>query len=252
MSDPAVPTPHLEAAAADFAPSVLLPGDPRRAAYVAERFLADVRKVNEVRNAWGFTGSYEGVPVSVLGTGMGMPSIGIYATELVRFYGAKRLIRIGTCGAIQDELLLGDVVVGSVASTDSTFPATVLDGLPLSLPADYDLLECAVRLGRARSDGRLHVGPIWSADVFYDPRPINERLLAQGVLAVEMEAAALYALGIAERFAALTVLTVSDHIIRGEKISSADRERKVDDMVELALAVVVERHEADAAASGRN
>ncbi|HEX7095010.1 MAG TPA: purine-nucleoside phosphorylase, partial [Acidimicrobiales bacterium] len=214
MSDPSVPTPHLEAAAGDFAPSVLLPGDPRRAAYIAERFLSDVRKVNEVRNAWGFTGTYKGVPVSVLGSGMGMPSTGIYATELVRFYGARRLIRVGTCGAIQPEVALGDVVVASAASTDSTFPATVLEGLPLSLPADFDLLEAAVRIGRARGDGRVHVGQLWSADVFYDPRPINERLLATGVLAVEMEAAALYALGIVERFAALTIATVSDHILR--------------------------------------
>jgi purine-nucleoside phosphorylase len=237
-----VPTPHLEAAEGDFAPSVLLPGDPRRAAYIAERFFENPRQVNQVRNAFGFTGTYKGVPVSVLGSGMGMPSIGIYATELARFYGARRLIRVGTCGGLADELSLGDVVVASVASTDSTFPSTVLDGLPLSLAADFALLETAVRLGATRPTGRPTVGQIWSADVFYDSRPINEQLRAKGVLAVEMEAAALYALGVTEGFAALAILTVSDHIIRGEKLSSADRERKVDDMVELALATVVEHH----------
>jgi purine-nucleoside phosphorylase len=237
-----VPTPHLEAAEGDFAPSVLLPGDPRRASYIAERFLSDARQVNQVRNACGYTGTYEGVPVSVLGSGMGMPSIGIYATELARFYGARRLIRVGTCGGLADELALGDVVVASVASTDSSFPATVLDGLPLSLSADYGLLESAVRLGSSRATGRPVVGQVWSADVFYDPRPINERLRANGVLAVEMEAAALYALGVTEGFAALAILTVSDHIVRGERLSSADRESKVDDMVELALATVVEHH----------
>jgi purine-nucleoside phosphorylase len=229
-----VPTPHLEAAEGDFAPSVLLPGDPRRASYIAERFLSDARQVNQVRNACGYTGTYEGVPVSVLGSGMGMPSI--------RFYGARRLIRVGTCGGLADELALGDVVVASVASTDSSFPATVLDGLPLSLSADYGLLESAVRLGSSRATGRPVVGQVWSADVFYDPRAINERLRANGVLAVEMEAAALYALGVTEGFAALAILTVSDHIVRGERLSSADRESKVDDMVELALATVVEHH----------
>jgi purine-nucleoside phosphorylase len=238
-----VPTPHIEAAAGDFAPSILLPGDPRRAAYIAETFLSDVRQVNDVRNAWAFTGTYEGVPVSVMGSGMGMPSIGIYATELTRSYGARTLIRVGTCGGLADELSLGDVVVASVASTDSSFPGTVLDGLPLSLPADFGLLESAVRLGADRPTGRPIVGSVWSADVFYDPRPINERLRANGVLAVEMEAAALYALGIAEGFRALAVVTVSDHIIRGEKLSSADRERKVDDMVGLALAVVAENQD---------
>jgi purine-nucleoside phosphorylase len=237
-----VPTPHIEAAEGDFAPSVLLPGDPRRAAYIADRFLSDVRQVNQVRNAFAFTGTYQGVPVSVMGSGMGMPSIGIYATELARFYGVQRLIRVGTCGGLADELSLGDVVVASVAATDSTFPSSVLDGLQLSLSADYGLLESAVRLGATRPTGRPVVGQVWSADVFYDPRPINERLRDKGVLAVEMEAAALYALGITEGFAALAILTVSDHILRGERLSSADREQKVDDMVELALATVVEHH----------
>jgi purine-nucleoside phosphorylase len=236
-----VPTPHIEAAEGDFAPSVLLPGDPRRAAYIADRFLEGARQVNQVRNAYAFTGTYQGTPVSVMGSGMGMASIGIYATELARFYGVQRMIRVGTCGGLADELSLGDVVVGAVASTDSTFPVNVL-GLPLSLSADYGLLETAVRLGAQRPTGRPAVGGIWSSDVFYDPRPINEQLRARGVLGVEMEAAALYALGIAEGFAALAILTVSDHIIRGEKLSSADRERKVDDMVELALATVVEHH----------
>jgi purine-nucleoside phosphorylase len=237
-----VPTPHIEAAEGEFAPSVLLPGDPRRALYIAERFLEDARQVNQVRNAFGFTGTYKGVPVSVMGSGMGMPSIGIYATELARFYGVQRMIRVGTCGGLADELSLGDVVVGSVASTDSVFPSTVLDGLPLSLSADYGLLESAVRLGADRPTGRPVVGQVWSSDVFYDPRPINDQLRAKGVLAVEMEAAALYSLGMVEGFAALAILTVSDHIIRGERLSSGDRERKVDDMVELALATVVEHH----------
>jgi purine-nucleoside phosphorylase len=235
------PTPHLEASDGDFAPSVLMPGDPRRAGYIAERFLSDVRQVNTVRNAWGFTGTYDGVPVSVLGSGMGMPSTGIYATELVRFYGVRRLIRVGTCGGLVDDLSLGDVVIASTAATDSTFPSTVLDGLPLSLAADFGLLSTAARLAEERDGAPPRVGQVWSADVFYDPRPgINERLRDGGVLAVEMEAAALYALGMVEGFEALAVLTVSDHIIRGEKISSADRERKVDAMVELALDTVAE------------
>ena len=235
------PTPHLEATYGDFAPSVLLPGDPRRAGYIAERFLSDVRQVNTVRNAWGFTGTYKDVPVSVLGSGMGMPSIGIYATELVRFYGAKRLIRVGTCGGLVDDLSLGDVVIASTAATDSTFPSTVLDGLPLSLAADFGLLTTAARVSADRDGATPRVGQVWSADVFYDPRPgINERLRDGGVLAVEMEAAALYALGMVEDFEALAVLTVSDHILRGEKISSADRERNVDAMVEVALDTVAE------------
>jgi purine-nucleoside phosphorylase len=240
MTDP-TPTPHLEAREGDFAPSVLMPGDPRRAAYIAERFLSDVRQVNTVRNAWGFTGTYRDVPVSVIGSGMGMPTTGIYVTELVRFYGARRLIRVGTCGGLVDDLSLGDVIIASTAATDSTFPSTVLDGLPLSLPADFGLLSTAVRVASERGNGSPRVGQVWSADVFYDPRPdINERLRAKGVLAVEMEAAALYALGMVEGFEALAVLTVSDHILRGEKISSADREREVDAMVEVALDTVAE------------
>jgi purine-nucleoside phosphorylase len=235
------PTPHLEATYGDFAPSVLLPGDPRRARYIAERFLSEVREVNSVRNAWGFTGVYKDVPVSVLGSGMGMPSTGIYATELVRFYGVERLIRVGTCGGLADDLSLGDVIIASTAATDSSFPSTVLDSLPLSLAADFGLLSTAARLAADRDGGAPRIGQVWSADVFYDPRPsINERLRDRGVLAVEMEAAALYALGMVEGFEALAVLTVSDHILRGEKISSADRERKVDSMVELALDTVAE------------
>lgn len=235
----ATPTPHLEATAGDFAPSVLLPGDPRRAAYIAERFLGDARQVNSVRNAWAFTGTYRDVPISVLGSGMGMPTTSIYVTELARFYGVERMIRVGTCGGLADDLGLGDVVIGSTAATDSTLPSTLLDGLPLSLPADFGLLSRAARLGAGRG-AEPRIGQIWSADVFYDPRPINERLRDHGVLAVEMEAAALYALGMVEGFDALAVLTVSDHLFRGDRLSSDDRERKVDAMVELALDTVVD------------
>ncbi len=230
-----MPTPHLSAAPGDFADTVLLPGDPLRARYIAERSFDDVVQVNEVRNALAFTGTYRGMPVSVLGTGMGIPSASIYSTELVREYGVKRLVRVGSCGALQDHVAIRDVILGAGACTDSNVNRARYAGLDFAAIADFDLLRTAAEAAKARGID-VHVGNIHSADLFYEPRDaLFDTIRAMGVLAVEMEAAGIY--GVAAEFGAraLTVLTVSDHILTGEKTSSDERQSTFDEMLDVAL-----------------
>ncbi len=230
-----MPTPHLSAAPGDFADTVLLPGDPLRARYIAERSFDDVVQVNEVRNALAFTGTYHGMPVSVLGTGMGIPSASIYSTELVREYGVKRLVRVGSCGALQDHVAIRDVILGAGACTDSNVNRARYAGLDFAAIADFDLLRTAAEAAKARGID-VHVGNIHSADLFYEPRDaLFDTIRAMGVLAVEMEAAGIY--GVAAEFGAraLTVLTVSDHILTGEKTSSDERQSTFDEMLDVAL-----------------
>ena len=214
-------TPHLEAKAGDFAETCLLPGDPLRAKFVAETFLEEVRQVNGVRNMLGFTGSFQGQPVSVIGSGMGIPSISIYAKELITDYGVKNLIRVGSCGAVNKEVGLHDIVIGLGACTDSGVNRTRFGGLDFAAVADFDLarrsVEAAERLGL-----QTRTGSLFSADLFYTPDPaVFDLMEKMGVLAVEMEAAGLY--GCAAEFGAraLAVCTVSDHIRTGESLSSA-------------------------------
>jgi purine-nucleoside phosphorylase len=230
-----VPTPHLSAAPGEFADTVLLPGDPLRAKHIAEHHLDDVRQVNAVRNALGFTGSYQGMPVSVLGTGMGIPSASIYTHELVTEYGVERLVRVGSCGSVQDHVRLRDVVLGAGACTDSNVNRARYAGLDFAAIADFWLLRAAAEAAEARGIA-VHVGNIHSADLFYDPRDglfaTMERL---GVLAVEMEAAGIYGVAAATGARALTVLTVSDHIKTGEQTTSDERQSTFDDMVHVAL-----------------
>jgi purine-nucleoside phosphorylase len=228
-------TPHLSAAPGDFADTVLLPGDPLRARYIAERSFDDVVQVNEVRNALAFTGTYRGMPVSVLGTGMGIPSASIYTTELVKEYGVKRLVRVGSCGAIQDHVAIRDVILGAGACTDSNVNRARYAGLDFAAIADFDLLRTAAEAAKARGID-VHVGNIHSADLFYEPRDsLFDTMQAMGVLAVEMEAAGIY--GVAAEFGAraLTVLTVSDHILTGEKTTADERQSTFDEMLDVAL-----------------
>ncbi len=230
-----MPTPHISAQSGDYAPTVLMPGDPLRAKYIAETFLDEPRLVNEVRNMLGFTGSYKGKPVSVQGSGMGVPSFQIYATELIREFGAESIIRVGSCGALADSLQLGDIVLGIGAGTDSTVNRVRLGGRDFAAVADYSLLKAAVDSAELLGL-RPVVGTIFTSDFFYDPGEGTFDLLERyGFLAVEMEAAGLYGVAAEHGIKALAICTVSDHIKRGEAMSSEDRQLSFDDMIRCTL-----------------
>jgi purine-nucleoside phosphorylase len=236
----AVPTPHLSAAAGDYADAVLLPGDPLRAEVIATELLEGARCVNRVRNMLGFTGTFRGRPVSVQGTGMGMPSMSIYVTELLRFHGVRTAVRVGSCGALRDEVALRDVVVASAAHTDSAMNRRRFPGVDFAPSADVGLLTAAVRLAAA-AGMRVHAGPVFTSDSFYDDDPtVTERLARYGTLAVEMECAALYTIAAGEQARALCLATVSDHLLRHEAASSQERQDGFLDMARLALEVIAE------------
>ena len=233
-----MPTPHISAEKGDFAPSILLPGDPLRAQHIAENFLDDAKLVNEVRNMLGYTGTYEGIPVSVMGTGMGIPSASIYASELIAEYGVERLIRVGSCGGILPSVELRDVVLAIGACTDSGVNRVRYGGYDFSATADFALLRAAA--GAAESRGiPVKVGNVHSADLFYNPDPdAFDRMEAMGVLAVEMEAAGLYGVAAEKGGRALTIATVSDHVRTGASTSSEERQQTFDEMVVIALEAV--------------
>jgi purine-nucleoside phosphorylase len=232
-------TPHLQAEPGDYADVVLMPGDPLRARYIADTYLDDVRTVNEVRNMLGFTGSYNGQPVSVQGSGMGVPSIQIYATELIKDFGVSRIVRVGSCGALQDEIELGDVVIGLSVGTDSTVNRRRLEGRDFPATADYRLLR-AVADEAERRGLPTRVGPMFTSDFFYEPEGSGtfDLLERYGFLAVEMEAAGLYGVAAEYGAAALTVATVSDQLKRGEHLSAEDRQTSFDEMMVLVLDAV--------------
>ena len=226
---------HIGAKPADIAETVLMPGDPYRAKWAAETFLEAPKLVNEVRGMLGFTGTYKGAPVTIHGSGMGMPSLSIYANELIRDYGAKTLIRIGSCGGMQPHVKLRDIIIAMTASSLSTPSSGMFKELNFAPCADYGLLSAAVAEAQGKDVG-LHVGGIYSSDVFYDERPdLNEQMVRHGILGVEMEAAELYNLAARYGVRALAVLTVSDHLQTGEALPSDQREKSFGDMVEIAL-----------------
>ena len=226
---------HIGAKPGEIAETVLMPGDPYRAKWAAENFLKDVVCINEVRGMLGFTGTWNGHRVTIQGSGMGMPSLSIYANELIRDFGAKSLIRIGSAGAMQHHVKVRDIVIAMTASTISTPSRGFFKELSFAPCADFGLLEKAVAAARAKGTP-THVGGIYSADVFYDERPdLNEMMTRHGVLAVEMEAAELYTVAARHGIRALAVLTVSDHLLTHEALPSEDRERSFGDMVEIAL-----------------
>jgi len=228
-------TPHINAAKGDIAETVLMPGDPYRAKWVAETFLDNPRLVNEVRGMLGFTGTYNGNPVTIHGSGMGMPSISIYANELISQYGAKTLIRIGSCGAMQPHVKVRDVVIAMTATTLSTPSRGIMRELNFAPCADWSLLSAAVKVAETL-DSPTHVGGIYSSDVFYDERPdLNELMQRHGILGVEMEAAELYTVAARHGARALGVMTVSDHLLTHEALPPEDRERSFGDMVKIAL-----------------
>lgn len=227
---------HIGAAPGEIAETVLLPGDPYRAKWAAETFLDDARLVNQVRGMLGFTGTWQGHPVTIQGSGMGMPSLSIYVNELIRDYGAKTLIRIGSCGAMQESLGLRDVVLAMTATTAGSPSRTIFREVNFAPAADWTLLRAADDAARARGI-TPHVGGIYSADTFYDERAdLNAEMVRHGILAVEMEAAELYTLAARHGARALAVLTVSDHLTTGAALPSGDREKSFGEMVEIALA----------------
>ncbi len=231
---------HIGAKPGEIAPRVLLPGDPLRAKWIADTYLEGAKCYSNVRGMLGFTGTYEGVSVSVQGSGMGMPSASIYYHELLAEYGATSLIRVGSCGALTEDLQLRDVVAASASSTDSAMNRVRFDGLVDYAPvASFELLRTAVDVA-ASLGVPVHVGQVFAADAFYTDRPdLFDRLAAYGVLAVEMESAALYTLAARFRARALTLLTVSDHIKTGARTTAQEREQTFAHMVEVALATVI-------------
>ena len=231
------PTPHIKATPADFAETVLMPGDPLRARFVAESFLTDARLVNNVRGIQGYTGTYRGVPVSVMASGMGMPSIGIYSYELYNFFGVENIIRIGSAGGLADDVRLRDIIIGMGACTNSAYQNQYnLNGSYAPI-ASYGLLRRAVEECEAL-DVPYHVGNLLSSDVFYHADPsFNQGWYGMGVLGVEMEAAALYMNAAAAGKNALAICTVSDHILRGEALDADARQNTFTDMMTVALNV---------------
>ena len=226
---------HIGAEPGDIAETVLLPGDPYRAKWAAETFLTQVRQVNNVRGMLGFTGQWNDHAVTIQGSGMGMPSLSIYVNELIRDYDAKTLIRIGSCGAMQDHIAVRDIIIAMTASTLSTPSRGIFKDLNFAPCADWSLMRAAVAAAE-KTTSPLHVGGIYSSDVFYDERPdLNQQMIRHGILAVEMEAAELYNLAARHGVRALAVLTVSDHLITGDALPADQREQSFGDMVEIAL-----------------
>ncbi|VTR77639.1 MULTISPECIES: purine-nucleoside phosphorylase [Cellulomonas] len=232
-----MPTPHISAEPGDFAPDVLMPGDPRRATRIAETVLEDARLVTEVRGVLGYTGTWQGRPVSVMASGMGVPSIAIYATELFRFYGVQRIIRIGTAGGMARHLQLGDVVIATAAHTDSGLSERRVPGVHYSHAPDFGLAAAAVAAGRETEGAGVHAGAVLTSDAFYADRPqVMQALVDHGTLAVEMEAAGLYAVADRERAKALAIMSISDFTFQAAELSSAEREQLFDHAVQLGLA----------------
>lgn len=234
--DKNIPTAHIGACEGEIAETILLPGDPLRAQYIAENFLTDTKKFNTVRNMLGYTGYYNGKRISVMGTGMGCPSMGIYSYELIHFYGCKNLIRIGTAGALQKKVQIRDMVFGMGACTTSNYVKQ------FRLPGDYscicsfDLLSKAVLTAKQKGLS-YHVGNVLSTDMFYKPNLPLEGVTwgDMGVLAAEMEAAALYSNAAVAGVHALCILTISDSVLTGEKTTAEERQNTFTDMMEVAL-----------------
>jgi purine-nucleoside phosphorylase len=234
---------HINAKPGEIADIVLLPGDPLRAKYIAEKFLENATCYNEVRNMFGFTGTYKGHRISVQGTGMGVPSISIYITELMQDYGVKKLIRVGTCGALQKDVKVRDVILAQSASTDSKMNEIIFNGIDFAPTANFDLLLKAYNAG-LKAGLNLKVGNVFTADMFYSDENQNEKLARYGVLAVEMETAALYTLAAKYGRQALSVLTVSDHILTGEMTTAEERQTTFNDMIQVALEAAIENESA--------
>ncbi len=231
---------HIGANKGDIAEIVLLPGDPLRAQFAAESFLTNSVCYNEVRGMYGYTGSWNGHAVSIQGTGMGIPSLSIYANELINEYGCRTLVRIGSCGSYQEHVRVRDIVIAMTASTDSAQNGQRFSGADFAPPADPGLFRRACAVADERKL-RYHAGGIFSTDTFYQDDPEGWRKWAQfGVLAVEMEANALYTLAARAGVRALAICTVSDSLVSGDSLPAGERQTSFREMIELALATAVE------------
>jgi purine-nucleoside phosphorylase len=227
---------HIGAQPGDIAPLVLMPGDPLRAKWIAETFLDDPQVYNEVRGMLGYTGTWRGRRVSVQGSGMGQPTLAIYANELFTEYDVEAIIRVGSCGALTEEVGVRDIVIASGACTDSAMNRIRFEGLDYAPVADFGLLRAAYESATRGGDAGVHVGLIFSGDSFYNPRPeLLSRMVEYGVLAVEMEASALYTLAARHGRKALAINTVADHVVTGEETTAQEREQTFGRMVEIAL-----------------
>ena len=231
-------TKHMNAAPGDFAATVLMPGDPLRAKYIADTYLDSVRRVTDVRNMWGFTGEYKGVPVSVMAHGMGIPSVSIYCTELITEYDVKRVIRVGSCGTTHPDVQLRDVLIAMGASTDSNVNRMRFGGYDLAALATFSLVQHAVEAAE-ENKVRYHVGNLFSADLFYTPDPdMFETMAKYKILGVEMEAAGIFPIAAEHGVESLAICTVSDDIRTGEELTSEERQNTFDEMIVVALETV--------------
>lgn len=232
-------TKHMNAAPGDFAETVLMPGDPLRAQYIADTWFDNPRRVTDVRNMWGFTGEYKGKPISVMAHGMGIPSVSIYVTELIESYGVKRVLRVGSCGTSHPEVKMRDLIIAQGASTDSNVNRMRFGGYDLAALASFDLVQKAVAAAEAQKV-RYHVGNIFSADLFYTPDPdMFETLAKYNVYGVEMEAAGLFPIAAEHGVEALAICTVSDDIRSGEALTTDERATTFDEMITVALETTV-------------
>ncbi|GLO67010.1 MULTISPECIES: purine-nucleoside phosphorylase [Oceanobacillus] len=231
---------HIGAKQGEIADKILLPGDPLRAKFIAETFLEKPKLYNEVRGMYGYTGTYKGERISVQGTGMGVPSISIYVNELIQSYDVKKLIRVGTCGAIQKDVNVRDVILAQGATTDSQMNRLIFNGIDYAPIADFELLKNAYDAGVDKGL-QLRVGNVFTSDTFYrdNAQQVNELLAKYQVLAIEMESTALYTLAAKYGRQALSVLTVSDHILTGEETSAEERQTTFNEMMEIALDTII-------------
>ncbi|MFJ7745856.1 purine-nucleoside phosphorylase [Peribacillus sp. NPDC097295] len=229
---------HIGAKENEIAETVLLPGDPLRAKYIAETFLEDAKLYNEVRNMFGYTGTYKGKRISVQGTGMGVPSISIYVNELMSSYNVQKLIRVGTAGAIQKDVKVRDVILAMSASTDSQMNRMTFGGVDYAPTADFDLLKNAYDAGLMKGL-QLKVGNVFTADQFYNDNSELEKWAKYQILAIEMESAALYTLAAKFGRKALSVLTISDHLLTGEETTSEERQTTFNEMIEVSLEAAI-------------
>ncbi len=229
----------MNAAPGDFAETVLMPGDPLRAQYIAETWFDNPRRVTDVRNMWGFTGEYKGMPISVMSHGMGIPSVSIYVTELIESYGVKRVMRVGSCGTSHADVKMRDLIIVQGASTDSNVNRMRFGGYDLAALASFDLVQKAVAAAEAQQV-RYHVGNIFSADLFYTPDPaMFETLAKYNVYGVEMEAAGIFPIAAEHGAEALAICTVSDDLRSGEALTTDERATTFDEMITVALETAI-------------
>ena len=231
-------TKHMNAAPGDFASTVLMPGDPLRAQYIADTYLDDARRVTDVRNMWGFTGSYQGIPISIMAHGMGIPSVSIYCTELLTDYAVKRIIRVGSCGTTHPDVKLRDVLIAMGASTDSNVNRMRFGGYDYAALATFSLVQKAVQAAQA-NDVPFHVGNMFSADLFYTPDPdMFDTMAKYNIIGVEMEAAGIFPIAAEHGAECLAICTVSDDIRSGAALTSEERQNTFDEMITVALETV--------------